>query len=86
MGLQIGLGSRFRKSPFHEALVRHGLTHVTVYNHMVMPGSFGDPDEEYRALVERVSLWDVLCRFFLCVCAWGGRVYVRTVCNHTRIV
>ncbi len=26
---------------------------------MYMPGSFGDPDEEYRALVERVSLWDV---------------------------
>ena len=59
MGLQIGLGSRIRKSPFFEALVRHGLTHVTVYNHMYMPGSFGDPDEEYRALVERVSLWDV---------------------------
>ena len=61
MGLQIGLGSRIRKSPFFEALVRHGLTHVTVYNHMYMPGSFGDPDEEYRALVERVSLWDVAC-------------------------
>ena len=59
VGLQIGLGSRIRKSPFFEALVRHGLTHVTVYNHMYMPGSFGDPDEEYRALVERVSLWDV---------------------------
>ena len=59
MGLQIGLGSRIRKSPFFDALVRHGLTHVSVYNHMYMPGSFGDPDEEYRALVERVSLWDV---------------------------
>ena len=61
MSLQIGLGSRIRKSPFHDALLRHGLTHVTVYNHMYMPGSFGDPDEEYRALVERVSLWDVAC-------------------------
>jgi len=59
--LQIGLGSRIRKSPFHDALMRHGLTHVTVYNHMYMPGSFGDPDEEYRALIERVSLWDVAC-------------------------
>ncbi|GIT46891.1 MAG: hypothetical protein Ct9H300mP12_14760 [Acidimicrobiales bacterium] len=49
MSLQIGLGSRIRKSPFHDALMRHGLTHVTVYNHMYMPGSFGDPDEEYRA-------------------------------------
>ncbi len=61
MALQIPVGSRIRKSPFHDRLVAHGLTHVTVYNHMLMPASFGDPDEEYRALVERVSLWDVAC-------------------------
>ncbi len=61
MSYQISLGSRIRKSPYFEALVAHGLTHVTVYNHMYMPGSFGDPEEEYRALVERVSLWDVAC-------------------------
>ena len=60
-GLGIGLGSRIRKSPYFEALVAHGLTHLTVYNHMYMPGSFGDPDAEYEALVERVSLWDVAC-------------------------
>ncbi|MDG2427360.1 MAG: hypothetical protein P8M16_02935 [Acidimicrobiales bacterium] len=59
MSLQIGFGSRVRKSPFHEAVVRRGATHMTVYNHMLMPSSFGDPEEEYRALVERVSLWDV---------------------------
>ncbi len=61
MNLRIGLGSRIRKSPYFEALVAHGVTHVTVYNKMLMPGSFGDPEEEYRALVERVSLWDVAC-------------------------
>ena len=37
MGLQIGLGSRIRKSPFFDALLRHGLTHVTVYNLTYMP-------------------------------------------------
>ena len=61
MTLQIPLGSRVRKSPFFDALVVHGLTHVTVYNHMLMPASFGDPAEEYTALMERVSLWDVSC-------------------------
>ena len=61
MGLQIPVGSRIRKSPFHEALLAHGLTHATVYNHMLMPASFGDPGAEYEALVERVSLWDVAC-------------------------
>ncbi len=55
MTLQIPLGSRVRKSPFFDALVVHGLTHVTVYNHMLMPASFGDPAEEYTALMERVS-------------------------------
>ena len=39
ISLQIGLGSRIRKSLFHDALMRHGLTHVTVYNHMHIPPS-----------------------------------------------
>ncbi|MEE3275141.1 MAG: glycine cleavage system protein T, partial [Actinomycetota bacterium] len=61
MSFSIGPGSRIRKSPYFEALVAHGLTHMTTYNHMYMPASFGDPDAEYEALVERVSLWDVAC-------------------------
>ena len=32
---------------------------VTVYNHMVMPGAYDGMLEEYRALVEDVTLWDV---------------------------
>ena len=61
MSFSIGPGSRIRKSPYFDALVAHGLTHMTTYNHMFMPASFGDPDVEYEALVERVSLWDVAC-------------------------
>ena len=32
---------------------------VTVYNRMVMPGIYEGMLEEYRALVEDVTLWDV---------------------------
>ncbi|MBC8194922.1 MAG: glycine cleavage system protein T [Acidimicrobiia bacterium] len=61
MSFTIGLGARIRKSPFYEAMSAHGMTHASVYNKMVLPESFGDPDAEYKALVERVSLWDVAC-------------------------
>lgn len=32
---------------------------VTVYNHMILPASFSGGVDEYRALVERVTIWDV---------------------------
>ena len=57
--MQFPLSSRNRKSPFYEAQVRHGMTHFSIYNHMVLPVSFGNLDAEYEALMERVSLWDV---------------------------
>ncbi|MCQ3806714.1 MAG: hypothetical protein OXB92_11580 [Acidimicrobiaceae bacterium] len=56
---EIMFGPRVRKSPYHEATVAAGVSAFTVYNHMYMPISFGDPAEEYRRLTERVALWDV---------------------------
>lgn len=53
------MGPRIRKSPFFEATVAAGVSAFTVYNHMYMPTSYGDPAEEYRRLTERVALWDV---------------------------
>ncbi len=46
-------------SPYFEATVAGGATAFTVYNHMYMPTSYGDPEGEYWQLLERVSLWDV---------------------------
>lgn len=57
--MQFPLSPRNRKSPFYEAQIRHGMTHFSIYNHMVLPVSFGNLDAEYEALMERVSLWDV---------------------------
>ncbi|MCY3851394.1 MAG: hypothetical protein OXF75_11455 [Acidimicrobiaceae bacterium] len=56
---EIMLGPRVRKSPFFEATVAAGVSAFTIYNHMYMPTSYGDPAEEYRRLTERVALWDV---------------------------
>ena len=52
-------GPRVRKSPYYEATVAAGVSAFTIYNHMYMPISYGDPAEEYRRLTERVALWDV---------------------------
>lgn len=56
---EIMLGPRVRKSPYYEATIAAGASGFTVYNHMYMPTSYGDPAEEYRRLTERVALWDV---------------------------
>ena len=56
---EIGIGARVRKSPFFDATVDAGVTTFTIYNHMYMPTSYGDPLAEYDALTERVCIWDV---------------------------
>lgn len=51
--------SRIRPSPFFEAARADGLTTANVYNRMIMPTSFGDPEGEYWRLMTGVSQWDV---------------------------
>jgi glycine cleavage system aminomethyltransferase T len=53
--------ARLRPSPYLEATLAEGATSFTVYNHMLMPTSYGRPEEEYWRLVNGVSLWDVGC-------------------------
>jgi len=49
-----------RRSPYFERTLEHGACNFMVYNHTYMPMGYGrDPREDYRALVERVTLWDV---------------------------
>jgi len=50
---------RVRLTPFHEAIVADGVKGFTVYNHMCLPVSFGDPEAEYWRLMNGVALWDV---------------------------
>jgi glycine cleavage system aminomethyltransferase T len=49
-----------RRSPYFERTLRAGACDFMVYNHTYMPMDYGrDPRQDYAALVERVTLWDV---------------------------
>jgi glycine cleavage system aminomethyltransferase T len=49
-----------RRSPYFARTLDEGAIEFMVYNHMYMPLDYGrDPREDYDALVERVTLWDV---------------------------
>jgi len=51
--------ARLRPSPFHESVMAEGITSASIYNRMILPTSFGDPEAEYWRLIEGVSQWDV---------------------------
>lgn len=51
--------ARLRTSPYYEATLAEGLTSASIYNRMIMPTTYGDPEAEYWRLIEGVSQWDV---------------------------
>jgi aminomethyltransferase len=57
--LEFGFGTQIRKSPFFDATVRWGATDFSVYNHMYIPRSFGDPEQNFWNLVNDAILCDV---------------------------
>ncbi|MEQ8654557.1 MAG: glycine cleavage T C-terminal barrel domain-containing protein [Kiloniellales bacterium] len=59
MSHRIGIGPNLRQSPYYQATIEAGVESFSVYNHMLIPGSFGDPEAEYRRLIEGVAQWDV---------------------------
>ncbi|MGZ8663001.1 MAG: glycine cleavage T C-terminal barrel domain-containing protein [Actinomycetota bacterium] len=52
-------GPWYRRSPFFEATLRAGCTAYDVYNHMLLPAYYDDPETEYWALATDVTLGDV---------------------------
>lgn len=59
MSYRIHIGPNIRKSPFFAATVAEGVQTFSVYNHMFIPGHFGDPEAEYDRLLNGVAMWDV---------------------------
>jgi glycine cleavage system aminomethyltransferase T len=53
------IGPNIRTSPYFEATVADGVQAFSVYNHMAIPGHFGDPEAEYDRLLNGVAMWDV---------------------------
>ena len=52
-------GPWYRRSPFFEKTLAAGCSAYDIYNHMYLPGYYADPVEEYWALLNDVTLWDV---------------------------
>lgn len=59
MSFDINIGPNIRKSAYFEATVADGVRSFSVYNHMYIPGNFGDPEAEYDRLLNGVAMWDV---------------------------
>lgn len=51
--------ARLRPSPFYESAVAEGMVQASIYNGMIMPTSYGDPEAEYWRIINGVSQWDV---------------------------
>ncbi len=51
--------ARLRPSPFYEAAKAEGMVAGFVYNRMIMPTSYGNPEAEYWRIINGVSQWDV---------------------------
>lgn len=54
-----GFGTQIRKSPYFDATVRWGAKDFSVYNHMYIPRSFGDAEQNFWHLVNDAILCDV---------------------------
>lgn len=52
-------GPWYRKSPFFEKTREAGCLAYDIYNHMYLPGYYDDPETEYWALLNDVTIWDV---------------------------
>jgi glycine cleavage system aminomethyltransferase T len=52
-------GPWYRQSPFFKATLAAGCTAYDIYNHMYLPGYYDDPETEYWALNDAVTMWDV---------------------------
>jgi aminomethyltransferase len=52
-------GPWYRQSPFFRSTLAAGCSSYDIYNHMYLPAYYDDPNTEYWALVEGVTMWDV---------------------------
>ena len=50
---------RIRSTPFTSRIENQGVSSYSVYNHMLLPVSFGSLEDEYLHLKEHVQIWDV---------------------------
>jgi len=76
-GDAINLSNRVRRSPFFEATLASGAQDFTIYNHMWMPTLYASAEDDYRALTERVTLWDTAAERQVEIRGPGAEDFVR---------
>lgn len=59
MTFTLHIGPNIRTSPYFDATIADGVKSFSIYNHMAIPGTFGDPEAEYDRLLNGVAMWDV---------------------------
>ena len=55
----ISKSRRVRSTPFTKKIEEQGVKSYTVYNHMLLPTTFSNVNEEYLHLKKDVQVWDV---------------------------
>ena len=55
----IAKSRRLRSTPYTSRIEKQGVNSYTIYNHMLLPASFGSLEESYSHLKEHVQVWDV---------------------------
>tara|TARA_B100000700_G_scaffold230654_1_gene255146 strand:+ start:587 stop:1699 length:1113 start_codon:yes stop_codon:yes gene_type:complete len=55
----IAKSRRLRSTPYTSRIEKQGVSSYTIYNHMLLPASFGSLEESYSHLKEHVQIWDV---------------------------
>ena len=55
----IAKSRRVRSTPYTSRIEKQGVTSYTVYNHMLLPSSFGTVEDNYFHLKKHVQVWDV---------------------------
>ena len=76
MGL-VQRGARNRRTPYYEATQRHSPLGFTVYNHMYFPIRFDTFENEFEALLNGVTLWDVSVERCLEICGPDGFAFAQ---------
>lgn len=72
--------ARLRPSPFYDAVVAEGMTAASIYNSMILPTSYGDPEAEYWRLMNGVSQWDVAAERQVQIKGPDAGVLVQALC------
>ncbi len=54
----IAKSRRIRSTKYTSRIEKQGVTHYTVYNHMLLPAAFGSLEDLYNHLKENVQVWD----------------------------